>query len=502
MIPPDLLFLGLAGIAFLGFVIDSLFYRLRVTSVLPLMLLGVALVLSGQIPAGTIGLLNAFIPYVSALTVAFILFHVGLEIRFSELFRVLGRATAFTLAVQASTGIVISLFAFWLIHWSLLISFVFGFALSGPSSIAVPVLVRLARMPPELKTTLLYESVITDVLQLLVPILLIGFLVSGSVSTVSVASTLLWSVLGSGAAGILAAIIWLAILDRMRRFAAGYTWTLTITMVLATYGAAERLGLSAAITIFVFGLTLGNARLLDFRESAEKRLPGGWLRFHLHELRSRLGISTRGLDIPHILQVQKEVSFFASSFFFVYIGLLFQLPSISLVLVGVSLLAALAMLGVRFAYSPILSSTFDREPSARRAQRGLLGFNISRGLASAVIATIPQGFGLVIPGFLDGIFLAMLVSNIVSTVGVFLVYSPGRSVEDAEGGRSPTVEFVPELLYAERTAGGGDGWGAMADGSPPEAEAPPRDEDTTGSPPPLPDPVRRRPPSGPGDGPS
>ena len=494
MIPPDVLFLALAGIAFLGFVIDSLFYRLRVTSVLPLMLLGVALVLSGQIPVGTIGLLNAFIPYVSALTVAFILFHVGLDIRFSELFHVLGRATAYTLAVQATTGVVLSLLAFWLIHWSLLVSFIFGFALSGPSSIAVPVLVRLARMPARLKSALLYESVITDVLQLLVPILLIGFLVSGSVSTVTVASTLVWSVIGSGAAGAVAAIIWLAILDRMRRFAAGYTWTLTITMVLATYGAAQRLGLSAAITIFVFGLTLGNGRLLDFRESVEKRVPGGWLSYHLHELRSRLRISTRGLDIPHILQVQKEVSFFASSFFFVYIGLLFQVSSISLVLVAFSLLGALVMLGVRFAYSPVLSSAFDAPPSQRRVQRGLLGFNISRGLASAVVATIPQGFGIVIPGFLDGIFLAVMVSNIVSTVGVFLVYSPGRPAEPLDEGPEAPVEYVPEFLRAEPTTPVAEAPpSARAAGSPTGEVEPPGS-----SPPPLPTRRPRRPPPGPG----
>ena len=447
MIAPDILFLALAGIAFLGFLLDSLFHRIRVASVLPLMLLGLLLVTSGLIPAGTTRLLNSLIPYVSALTVAFILFAVGLEIRLSELSRVLGRATAFTLGTQVATGLAISLLAYATLHWNLLISFIFGFALSGPSSIAVPVLVRVARLPEAMRTSLLYESVVSDVLQLLVPILMIGLLVAGSISTVTVASMLLWTVLGSAAAGVGAAVVWLFLLDRLRQYAAGYTWTLTITMVLATYGAADRLGLSAAMVIFVFGLTLGNAALLDFQRDRGTPGRGEWIAFHWHDLRKSLGLSTRGLDIPHILQVQKEVSFFASSFFFVYIGLLFQGGQLTPVLIVVALTASFVMLACRWVFSPILAVCFDAEPSARKSQRGLLVFNISRGLAAAVVATIPQGMGIVIPGFLDAVFLGILFSTVVSTVGIFALYQPpgGRpNLEEVDFGVTTTPLLFDE----------------------------------------------------------
>lgn len=443
MISPDILFLALAGIAFLGFILDATFHKLRVASILPLMLLGLALVLSGEIPHSTLALLNALIPYVSAVTVAFILFAVGLEIRFADLFRVLGRATTFTLSVQVTTGVAIGLLAYATTHWGLLISFVFGFALSGPSSIAVPVLVRVARMPERLRTSLLFESVISDVLQLLVPILMIGLLIGGDVSGGAIARSLAWTVLGSVAGGIVAALVWLWLLGRLRSYTAGYTWTLTITMVLATYGAADRLGLSAAIVIFVFGVTLGNAALLDFRRSRETPLPVDWLSIQLHDLREWLGLSTKGLDIPHIMAVQKEVSFFASAFFFVYIGLLFQTASLTSLLVLIAIAATLLMLACRYAFSPILAPYLDTDPEARRSQQGLLGFNISRGLAAAVVATIPQGLGLVIPGFLDAIFLGILASTIVSTVGIFLLYRPavGESEEGLPPGASLSFPF-------------------------------------------------------------
>jgi NhaP-type Na+/H+ or K+/H+ antiporter len=448
VISPDVLFLGLAGIAFLGFVLDSLFHRLRVSSILPLLLLGLFLALTGVVSRGTVGVLTGFIPYISAITVAFILFAVGLEIRYSELLRVLGRANAYTFAVQVATGVAIAFSAFYLIHWNLLDSFVFGFALSGPSTVAVPVLVRVVRLPKTLRTSLLYESVISDVLQLIVPVVLLGLIVSGSFSPVAVVSTVLWTILGSIAGGIVAALAWLAVLDRLRAYTRGFTWTLTISMVLATYGAGDLLGLTPAIVVFVFGLTLGNAALLDANRRLGTGASVGWGTLYFRELRARLGLSTGGLDIEHILQVQKEVSFFAASFFFVYIGLLFKAGQLTLPLLGLTALVCLAMLALRYAFTPLLSPFFDPQPRSERAQRTIVTFNISRGLAPAVVATLPQTLGIVIPGFVDAIFLGILATSLVSSLGILALYRPdeagvGRPLVEPPGPGPPGTTAPP-----------------------------------------------------------
>ncbi len=428
MINADLALLLLAGIAFTGFVLDALFERIRISSILPLLLLGVVLVRVGLVPPDTLALLDSVIPFVVALTIAFILFSVGLEIRLADLYRVVGRATGYTLVVQTATGVALSLLAYVAFHWELLICFVFGFGLSGPSSVAVPVLVRTARMPADLKTTLLFESVLSDVLQLIVPLTLVGLLVSGNFAPVRLGETLALTIFGSAGAGILLGLAWLYVLDRIRDFASGYNWTLTITMVLATYGLADIAGLSAAITIFVFGLTIGNALLFDAEKRGATARPlaaPGILARSLERVRATLGLSTSTLDIEQIQQVHKEVAFFASSFFFVYLGVLFHTSSLDPVLVGVTIAIAFVMLGVRYLLLPLLAAYMDTEPAARRSQRALVAFNISRGLAAAVIATIPLSYGLVIPGFLDAMFLAILFSTVVSTIGIFVYYHPG-----------------------------------------------------------------------------
>ncbi len=427
MIPADIAFLLIAGLAFIGFVLDALFSRIRITSVLPLMLLGIALVHFGIVPSDTVAELNLLLPYISALTIAFVLFHVGLGIRFEELVAVLGRAMGFTLAVQVTTGIAIGLLAWQTFHWSLFISMIFGFALSGPSSITVPVLVRVARMRESLRTTLLFECVITDLLQLLVPLIMIQLLVSGNFSSSHIGSVFLLNLLGSLVAGVAAAIFWLWVLDRIGTIARGYYWTLTITMVLATYGASDYVGLSAAITVFVFGLMIGNRRLLTFDPLARAHPATSHRTRAVAAVRSVLRLSPDSVDIEHIQDVQREVTFFASAFFFVYIGLLFQASGLSEDVVLVPLVAAFVMLALRTVWVPLLNPYLDTDSKLRRSQRGLIAFNIPRGLAAAIVATIPLSYGLVIPHFLDAMFLAILFSTVVSTVGIFLLYSAGSS---------------------------------------------------------------------------
>ncbi|MGI0070665.1 MAG: cation:proton antiporter [Thermoplasmata archaeon] len=427
MINTDVALLLLAAIAFTGFVLDALFERIRVASVLPLMLVGVVIVRVGLLPSDTRGSLDAIIPFVSALTIAVILFSVGLEIRLSDLFRVVGRASVFTLAVQTASGVALAGLAYLAFHWEPSICFVFGFGISGPSSVAVPVLVRAARISPDLKTTLLFESVLSDVLQLIVPLTLLALLASGNFAPASIGEELALQILGSAAAGVALGLGWLFVLDRLREVTKGYNWTLTITMVLATYAIADLAGLSAAITIFIFGLTVGNALLFD----AAKRhlapsglgLEPGLLSRSLERVRETLGLTTANLDVEQIQQVHREITFFAGAFFFVYLGVLFEVSALTFVLVAATIGAAVLMLGVRFLFLPILSGYLSTEPTRRRSERALISFNISRGLAAAVIATVPLSMHLVIPGFLDAMFLAILFSTVVSTIGIFALYN-------------------------------------------------------------------------------
>ena len=108
------------------------------------------------------------------------------------------------------------------------------------------------------------------------------------------------------------------------------------------------------------------------------------------------------------------------------------------VLIG-RLLATFMMLALRYLGTPILAVYFSREPRARRSERSLISINIPRGLAAAIIATIPLSEGIVIPGFLDAMFLGILYSTLVSTIGIFLFYEAGPASTETEAEERPGI---------------------------------------------------------------
>ena len=64
-----------------------------------------------------------------------------------------------------------------------------------------------------------------------------------------------------------------------------------------------------------------------------------------------------------------------------------------------------------------------RDKSGGRTMKRIISIDISRGLSSAIVATLPLAFGIVIPNFLDQVFLVILFTNLASTIGMFLLYS-------------------------------------------------------------------------------
>ncbi|MCL4411428.1 cation:proton antiporter [Candidatus Marsarchaeota archaeon] len=444
MLNVNVLFAFLAGVVFLGFILNALFDKLKVASVLPLMLIGLLIgpvfkvVSTG--PSSTIVQLT---PYITALALAFILFDVGLNMRFSHLRRVVVTATKFTFSLEIATGIVVAVGAFLAMHfsfgWSFAESLIFGFALAGPSAVIVPTLMKLIRMPEDLKTSLLYESVSSDMLELIVPIMLLQFIAStgiglGAAIGTAFASIIFGAALGfifavvpeldqGDALGFIFAVVWLVVLNRFSKISKSYSWMLTIAMVLATYGVAELLGLSGAITIFVFGLAFGNLG------SAK---PDGTIEHEPTFIERYLSMP---YDIEHVRKYQREIVFFTSTFFFVYIGMLFNVSQLNLMIVALALLLTLIFVLLRILFAPMLSK-YMHGGTVRSPEGSIVYYNVARGLSPAIVATLPLAYGITIPSFLDAIFLVILVSNIAATVGIFAFYKPGK---DSQQGTRPAV---------------------------------------------------------------
>ena len=410
MINVNIIFIFLAAVVFLGFVLNALFDRIKVTSVLPLMIIGLLIgPIMKLISVGPSSIVSELTPYITALTISFVLFDVGMSINFYNLKTVMARATGFMTVVVITTALAAAEIAILFLHWNILEALIFGFAISGPSSIIVPTIIRVLKMPEKLSTTLLYESVTSDLFELIVPIILLGFLVTGVVNVRTAVSLFVTNLLSSLALGILLALVWIYVLGRFKEYSKDYSWMLTIAMVVATYGIAQELNISGAIAIFIFGIVLANL--------GARGIPIGGVKSGEDKNVSIFK------DISHIKEYQKEITFFTSTFFFVYIGMLFSMAGLSMAIVMAGAVISIIAILARFLFSPMLKQYMSaNEGNRMKLESWLIAANVPRGLSPAIVATLPLTMGIVIPGFLDTMFMTILFTNVVSTVAIFIIY--------------------------------------------------------------------------------
>ncbi|MGC8651704.1 MAG: cation:proton antiporter [Candidatus Micrarchaeia archaeon] len=412
MLGVGILFIAVAAIAFLGFIINALFAKLKFTDVLPLMFIGLLIgpVLK-LVNVGPQSIVAELTPYVTAIAIAFVLFDIGMSIKFKELKSVVGKASAFTFLTQVTIGTTLSIIAFYIFRWSLIEAFIFGFAVSGPSTIIVPVLIDVVKVPKRLKVSLMYESVVTDIAELIVPILLLGFMVNSKIITASYIGSFVFTIiLGSVVLGGVSALFWLYIMRRFEYYSRGYRWILTVTMIIATYGIATQLALNGAITVFVFGLLFYNLGVYEKKAITSKDIIAKYFAI--------------GNDVGHVITYQKEIVFFVSTFFFVYIGLLFNVQQVTALSIGIALVLSLLIIPFRVLFAPLLKNFMSRGAKKKRIEKRLVSFDVARGLSPAIVATLPLALGISIPYFVDMVFMLILFTNIISSIGIATTYKP------------------------------------------------------------------------------
>ncbi len=387
-------FILFSAIVFFGYVLYALFDRLKIAVVLPLMLIGFIMgPLLKLVGTGSNSSIVQFAPYITAVAIAFVLFEVGMSIRLSKLEKVIVKTTEFTFMLAIATGIVSGTAIFLLTHWNILIAFICGFAIAGPSSVILPTIMKITSANEKLKSALVFESVVTDSVQLIIPIILFAILQSGNANISSALYMLFNFFVSSTFFGVLSALFWIFILKNFKKYSESYSWMLTMTMVVATYGVASAIGLNGAVAIFVFGITIANMPYISFFEG------------YVYDIKK---------EFAHIKDYQKEITFFVSTFFFVYIGILFQISDATLGIVAV----AATIFFLRPLFIPIIGGFFSKE--GRGSERVLASFDVARGLSPTIVATMPLALGIVIPGFVDTIFLIILFTNIIASAGLFM----------------------------------------------------------------------------------
>ncbi len=398
----DTLFLAVGAIILMGFISNYLFRRFKAPDVLILMVLGMTL------GPGGMGLINSeaahsieyFTPYVAAAALAIIMFQAGMDLAIGDVVKSFSKSLIQTVIAFVASMLITALILTFLTDWSLETCLLLGAIVGGTSgAIVIPIISGL-RISTKLKMVLTLESAITDVLVIVVATSLIVFMDQESASILGAAELLVSSFMVSTMIGIISGIIWTKVLQRLSK--QPYSYMITIAAMLLVFSVTNFLVDKAgggAIAVLVFGLTIGNWDEISkvLKQKGEQFALGDKVkRFH------------------------DEMAFLIRTIFFVYLGLVITTIQFTAWYLLLGLIVFFGLLIARY-ISLLLA---DRYIGLDASDEMGLFYMMPRGLAAAVMASIPLSYPLVFSNgtataILGVTVVVVLLSTVLASIGAF-----------------------------------------------------------------------------------
>jgi cell volume regulation protein A len=377
----------------IGFLSSLVFERTRISQVILLMLFGFMLgPVMGLLDVSPESIIVSVLPFIATLALIVLLFDGGLEFNIFAVAKAIPKSMLFMFMVFLLSVGLIALFLVATLDWPIPESLLMGAVVGGTSSAVVIALVEKTGTKKETKSLLTVESAMTDALCIITAVIIAQIITSTEPLSAGVLVGLLLSQFTIAITlGIIGAFVWIFIIDRVT-IVQEYTYMLMLALVFGLYAVTEFVGGNGGIAVFVFGIILGNARMIA--------------KFAKLEWENPITRTTR--------LFQEEVTFFVRTFFFTYIGLLLSLEyfSMTIIFVGVGILALVAL--SRFFIQKLLL------PGMPSRDKNIIITMMPRGLAAAVLATYPATLGITILNFQEIVFSVLLLSNVAATVGIFL----------------------------------------------------------------------------------
>jgi len=388
--PVSLALIVSALIIVIGFLGNYLFERTGLPDMLFLIILGMVF---GPILNVLDPEIVALSPYIAALALIFILFDSGMRMDISQVFSHSPRAAL--LAVLSFLFSFFTVATLMISLWDIPISYglLFGSIYGGSSSIVVVSIATRIKVSEKCSTTLILESVITDILCIVVSLAIIEVILTGQADAMKLGARIASTFLTGAVVGVMFGLVWLILLKRA--ITVPFSYMLTLAIMLIAYVISEQLGGSGALSSLLFGLTLANESKIFKVFKREK---------------------SHGVAVDEGLKrFESEIAFLIRAFFFVFLGLITTISEVGFIFLGVML--SLLLLLVRFGVVTLATLR-----SELKTERPVMTVVLTRGLAAAVLATLPVQYGLLYSNVFINLAVVIIVSTaIIATVGVVVI---------------------------------------------------------------------------------
>lgn len=376
--------LAAGTVVFLGVAGEAFFKRTGIPDVAFLMILGVVI-------GPVLGIIShdvviAIVPYFAAVALIIIMFDGGRSLDLRSMARTVHFAFGLALVGFVTSIAAVAALAHLWIGWPLLDSVLLGSIVGGSSSAIVFGLVRNIRLSESARSMLSFESALTDILSTIIAFIMFQAVLAGGLSLAVLSETIGTAVVVGLVLGLGVGIPWMYVTTKLGN--AQHAYMLTLGMLFVLFFMANTFGESGALTALVFGLMLGNKASLS------------------RVFRFKVRMIER--DDP----THNQLAFLVRAFFFVFVGLLASFGQIEYIALGIVATVAIFVLRTAVARA-ILTARFSR------LDKKVTQVMIPRGLAAAVLATMPLTLGL--PNgeaYPQIVFFIILASVVITTAGL------------------------------------------------------------------------------------
>lgn len=376
-------------LVFLSHAFAIVFSKARVPDVLLLMFIGIIIgPLLGIVSSEVLGVLGSVF---TTVTLVIILFEGGTELKLDVLRSSIKGMTLLTTMNFFVTMLVIGLLGWLFFDMDVLLSFMLGAILGGTSSAVVIPMVRQISMSEKSKVILILESAFTDVLCIVFALAFFEAIKLGQINVGEIIGRIVASFVLATILGVTGAIFWAVVLHRVRTVQNSIFTTPAFVFII--YGITELLGYSGAIASLAFGIGMAN---ID-------RLYNSFLMRLFPQKPNSLNKTEKLLF--------GELVFLLKTFFFVMIGISIQLTDWKSLLIGFGLTVLLYLLRI-----PIVRASMPlRDKNAKSSDLMFMASMVPKGLAAAVLATIPMQAGLEGAETIRNVVFSVILFSIIFT---------------------------------------------------------------------------------------
>lgn len=346
--------------------------------------------------------LEPLLPFIFTISVLILLLESGLETQIINAVDKIREASIFTLVVLMVTSLFCGVFMHLFVGWEPLPSLLIGVICSGTSTLPVIYFTRRMSVNENVKSLLVYESILNDVTLLTAVTLILQAITSEfaiGYTFIHIGRQVFLAVLF----GSITAFVWaLIMINFFHNVQLRYISTLSILIIL--YSITEMEQASGVLAALTFSLVLGG--LNEILENSG-----------LFYKRTIAIFEPLEDQLKSIIGMQKEVSFVVKNLFFLVMGIMFDLKSLSWEITTIAVILMIIM-----ALSRLISvGVFSFRDDKYWKDAITISLMLPRGVTASLAAFMPLEQGVNIPLLKEIIVVLVMVTTITSTLGFIFI---------------------------------------------------------------------------------